>query len=100
MSVVAMDGLKPKEKVGEVLQKQKLEKIAYLEQKFGVVVDVENIDLGNLADLQDTEVTFKRKLEIIQGMLTQGEARSIKLLQMEEFMEIITLKIEVRTNPL
>ena len=90
---------KVKQKPSEVLRQQNLEKIAQLEAEFGVEVDLSNATLGDIADLASNDSGFDKRMEIIQKLLSKGNARDLKILSLERFMELITLKLDVQSNP-
>lgn len=86
-------------KAAEVIHNQKLAEIETIESEFGIKVDISEVDLGMLADLTSNDIPFSERLAIIQRMLIEGDARKIKLVKLERFMELVTLKIEVSANP-
>jgi hypothetical protein len=90
---------KVKEKASEVMRQQKEERVAQLEQEFGVKVDLSNVTMGDLIDMTSNDVPFEIRMTVIQKMLTEGEARNIKILDLERFMDLITTKLELQSNP-
>lgn len=83
----------------KLTRQDKIARIAELEAKFGVRVDISELTLGDVADMQDNSIPFNTRLGLIQKMLAEGDARSIKLVQMEEFMDIVSLKLDIEADP-
>ena len=94
-----MGEAKLKKKASEVMREEKTAKVAELEAKFGVKVDISNVTMGDLSDLTSNDVSFQERLQVIQNMLVEGSARNIKILELEEFMDLVTSKLELQTNP-
>jgi len=94
-----MADAKVRNKASEVMRQEKQAKVDELEALFKVKVDLSNVSLGDLSDLTKSDIPFERRMEIIQGMLSEGDARNIKILQLQSFMDLITTKLDLESNP-
>ena len=90
---------KVKANVGEALRKMNEEKVEALEARFGVKVTVKEVTLRELAELGSQGTSFERRIELMQSMLTEGDAGGIKLVELEDFMDLISAKVDLETNP-
>jgi hypothetical protein len=69
------------------------------EAELGIVINVNDITLGDITDLSDETIPFPLRLVILQKMLHEGDARNIRILQLSKVMDLISAKIEKASNP-
>jgi hypothetical protein len=96
---VRMAEPKVKEKPSDVLRKQKLDQIAEIESEFGIEVDLSNVTLGDFQDLADSNIPVSQRFSVIEKFVSKGKARDIPILKLDRFMDLVTLKLEVQSNP-